>query len=157
MCHQSDGWKNVNHRDRSRRCGITGCHLKNCCRWGLVLWRCARNSPSVCQVNREEEACVKSSVEHQMCRHQGYGGSSRCRIADNYKIKRKIRGLESLGMICSLEELGISDSVVPKEFVRYPNLALKMFQDEVFCLDLDDEIIELSITLTVRTLFLCVE
>ncbi len=39
------------------------------------------------------------------------------RIADNYKIKKgKIRGLESLGMICSLGELGISDSVVPKEF-----------------------------------------
>ena len=39
------------------------------------------------------------------------------RITDNYKIKKgKIRGLESLGMICSLSELGISDSVVPKEF-----------------------------------------
>ena len=36
------------------------------------------------------------------------------RIADNYKNQKKgkIRGLESLGMICSLGELGISDSVV---------------------------------------------
>ena len=33
------------------------------------------------------------------------------RIADNYKIKKgKIRGMESLGMICSLQELGLSDS-----------------------------------------------
>ena len=39
------------------------------------------------------------------------------RIADNYKIKKgKIRGLESLGMICSRGELGMSESVVPKEF-----------------------------------------
>ena len=72
------------------------------------------------------------------------------RIADNYKIKKgKIRGLESLGMICSLGELGISDSVVPKEFADgiqiLPDSAVP--GDEVFpYLDLDDEIIELSIT-----------
>ena len=72
------------------------------------------------------------------------------RIADNYKIKKgKIRGLESLGMICSLGELGISDSVVPKEFADgiqiLPQDAVP--GEEVFSyLDLDDEIIELSIT-----------
>ncbi len=72
------------------------------------------------------------------------------RIADNYKIKKgKIRGLESLGMICSLGELGISDSVVPKEFADgiqiLPEDAVP--GEEVFSyLDLDDEIIELSIT-----------
>lgn len=72
------------------------------------------------------------------------------RIADNYKIKKgKIRGLESLGMICSLGELGISDSVVPKEFSDgiqiLPEEAVP--GDSVFpYLDLDDEIIELSIT-----------
>ena len=39
------------------------------------------------------------------------------RIADNYKIKKgKIRGMESLGMICSLAELGLPDSIIPKEF-----------------------------------------
>ena len=72
------------------------------------------------------------------------------RIADNYKIKKgKLRGLESLGMICSLGELGISDSVVPKEFSDgiqiLPEEAVP--GDSVFpYLDLDDEIIELSIT-----------
>lgn len=72
------------------------------------------------------------------------------RIADNYKIKKgKIRGLESLGMICSLAELGISDSVVPKEFSDgiqiLPEEAVP--GEEVYSyLDLDDEIIELSIT-----------
>lgn len=72
------------------------------------------------------------------------------RIADNYKIKKgKIRGMASLGMICSLQELGISDSVIPKEFADgiqiLPETAVP--GEAVFpYLDLDDQIIELSIT-----------
>lgn len=39
------------------------------------------------------------------------------RIAGNVKIKRgKMRGEASEGMICALQELGFSESVVPKEF-----------------------------------------
>ncbi len=57
------------------------------------------------------------------------------RIADNYKIKKgKIRGLESLGMICSLGELGISDSVVPKELRMESNLPEKQCQVRKFLL-----------------------
>ncbi|WP_203268737.1 phenylalanine--tRNA ligase subunit beta [Streptococcus uberis] len=72
------------------------------------------------------------------------------RIADNYKIKKgKIRGMESLGMICSLQELGLPDAVIPKEFSEgiqiLPDNAIP--GDSIFSyLDLDDEIIELSIT-----------
>ncbi|MGT2887497.1 phenylalanine--tRNA ligase subunit beta [Streptococcus didelphis] len=72
------------------------------------------------------------------------------RIADNYKIKKgKIRGMESLGMICSLEELGLSDAIIPKEFSEgiqiLPDYAKP--GDSIFSyLDLDDSIIELSIT-----------
>lgn len=72
------------------------------------------------------------------------------RIADNYKIKKgKIRGMESLGMICSLQELGLPDSIIPKEFSDgiqiLPEDAVP--GDSIFpYLDLDDEIIELSIT-----------
>ena len=72
------------------------------------------------------------------------------RIADNYKIKKgKIRGMESLGMICSLAELGLPDSIFPKEFADgiqiLPEDAVP--GDSIFpYLDLDDEIIELSIT-----------
>ena len=72
------------------------------------------------------------------------------RIADNYKIKKgKIRGMESLGMICSLQELGLPDSIIPKEFADgiqiLPDHAVP--GNSVFSyLDLDDEIIELSIT-----------
>lgn len=72
------------------------------------------------------------------------------RIADNYKIKKgKIRGMESLGMICSLGELGISDSVVPKEFsdgIQILPDDAEVGQPVFSYLDLDDEIIELSIT-----------
>ncbi|MFV8044232.1 phenylalanine--tRNA ligase subunit beta [Streptococcus pluranimalium] len=72
------------------------------------------------------------------------------RIADNYKIKKgKIRGMESLGMICSLQELGLPESIIPKDFSDgiqiLPEDAVP--GDSIFpYLDLDDEIIELSIT-----------
>lgn len=72
------------------------------------------------------------------------------RIADNYKIKKgKIRGMESLGMICSLQELGLSESIVPKEFSDGIQILPKAAVpgESVFpYLDLDDEIIELAIT-----------
>lgn len=72
------------------------------------------------------------------------------RIADNYKIKKgKIRGMESLGMICSLQELGLPESIIPKEFSDgiqiLPENAVPG-DSIVPYLDLDDEIIELSIT-----------
>ena len=72
------------------------------------------------------------------------------RIADNYKIKKgKIRGMESLGMICSLAELGLPDSIIPKEFADGIQILSEdaVPGDSIFpYLDLDDEIIELSIT-----------
>ena len=106
----------------------------------------------VCQVNVGEEAlrqivCGAPNVRAGIKVIVALPGA---RIADNYKIKKgKIRGLESLGMICSLVELGISDSIVPKEFSEgiqiLPEEAVP--GDLVFpYLDLDDEIIELSIT-----------
>ncbi|WP_247936025.1 phenylalanine--tRNA ligase subunit beta [Streptococcus constellatus] len=106
----------------------------------------------VCQVNVGEEAlrqivCGAPNVRAGIKVMVALPGA---RIADNYKIKKgKIRGLESLGMICSLGELGISDSIVPKEFSEgiqiLPEEAVP--GDLVFpYLDLDDEIIELSIT-----------
>ena len=106
----------------------------------------------VCQVNVGEEevrqiVCGATNVRAGIKVMVALPGA---RIADNYKIKKgKIRGLESLGMICSLGELGISDSVVPKEFADgiqiLPQDAVP--GEEVFSyLDLDDEIIELSIT-----------
>lgn len=106
----------------------------------------------VCQVNVGEEAlrqivCGAPNVRAGIKVMVALPGA---RIADNYKIKKgKIRSLESLGMICSLGELGISDSIVPKEFSEgiqiLPEEAVP--GDSAFpYLDLDDEIIELSIT-----------
>ena len=106
----------------------------------------------VCQVNVGEEeprqiVCGAPNVRAGIKVMVALPGA---RIADNYKIKKgKIRGLESLGMICSLGELGISDSVVPKEFSDGIQIlpADAVPGEPVFSyLDLDDEIIELSIT-----------
>lgn len=72
------------------------------------------------------------------------------RITGNVKIKKgKMRGQASNGMICSLQELGYADSVIPKEYadgIYYlPENATP--GDAVFdYLDMDDNIIELSIT-----------
>lgn len=72
------------------------------------------------------------------------------RIAGNVKIKKgKMRGVVSQGMICSLEEIGFSNSVVPKEYADgimvLPEEA-PAGMDIVEYLKLDDPIIELDIT-----------
>ncbi|ENZ5627546.1 phenylalanine--tRNA ligase subunit beta [Enterococcus hirae] len=72
------------------------------------------------------------------------------RIAGNVKIKKgKMRGQVSNGMICALQEIGYPDSVVPKEYAEgiyyLPQEAVN--GEPVFSyLDMDDSIIELSIT-----------
>ena len=72
------------------------------------------------------------------------------RIADNYKIKKgKIRGVESLGMLCALDEIGIDEKINPMKhedgIFEMPSDA--KVGDSIFpYLDMDDEIIELSIT-----------
>ncbi|MHC5248049.1 phenylalanine--tRNA ligase subunit beta [Enterococcus sp. LJL90] len=72
------------------------------------------------------------------------------RIAGNVKIKKgKMRGQVSNGMICSLQELGYSDSVIPKEFADgiYYLPQDAVVGTEVFSyLEMDDAIIDLSIT-----------
>lgn len=72
------------------------------------------------------------------------------RIAGNVKIKKgKMRGQVSNGMICSLQEIGFSDSVVPKEFADgiYYLPTDAVAGEAVFpYLDMDDTIIDLSVT-----------
>lgn len=72
------------------------------------------------------------------------------RIVDNIKIKKsKMRGEVSNGMICSLEEIGYADSVIPKAYaegIYYLPQEAKA-GDAVFpYLEMDDALIELSIT-----------
>lgn len=72
------------------------------------------------------------------------------RITGNVKIKKgKMRGEVSNGMICSLQELGYSDNVIPKEFadgIYYLPEDAKVGEPVFSYLDMDDSIIELSIT-----------
>lgn len=106
----------------------------------------------ICQVNIGEEdlsqiVCGAPNVAAGMNVIVALPGS---RIAGNTKIKKgKMRGVVSNGMICSLEELGYSDAIVPKEYSDgiyvLPTDAIP--GDEVFSyLDMDDSVIELSIT-----------
>lgn len=72
------------------------------------------------------------------------------RIGGNVKIKRsKMRGVESEGMICALDEIGFSKDVVPKEWAD----GIYVFDDDVPVgepiykyLGMDDPIIDLDVT-----------
>ncbi|SFG08145.1 phenylalanyl-tRNA synthetase beta subunit [Halobacillus alkaliphilus] len=71
-------------------------------------------------------------------------------LPGNFKIKKtKLRGEESNGMICSLQELGIDEKDVPKEFADgifvFPE-DVKAGADALSLLNLDDKIIELGLT-----------
>lgn len=72
------------------------------------------------------------------------------RIAGNVKIKRgKMRGEVSEGMICALQELGFSESVVPKEFADGIYVLPEDAKpgDPVFgYLGMDETVIDLDIT-----------
>ena len=74
------------------------------------------------------------------------------RIANNQKIKRsKMRGEESQGMICSLQEIGFDETVVPEEFKNgiyvFPDEVTVSLGDDVYgYLGMDDTILDFDIT-----------
>ncbi|GCF93629.1 phenylalanine--tRNA ligase beta subunit [Enterococcus florum] len=107
---------------------------------------------SICQVDIGEEelsqiVCGAPNVKAGIKVIVALPGS---RIAGNVKIKKgKMRGQVSNGMICSLQELGYSDSVIPKEYADgifyMPENAV--VGEPVFSyLEMDDTILDLSIT-----------
>ncbi|MBM7571973.1 phenylalanine--tRNA ligase subunit beta [Aquibacillus albus] len=71
-------------------------------------------------------------------------------LPGNFKIKKaKLRGVESNGMICSLQELGIEEKYVPKEYADgifvFPE-DTEVGADALSLLNLDDAILELGLT-----------
>lgn len=72
------------------------------------------------------------------------------RIADNVKIKKgKMRGEESLGMICALQEIGFSENVVPKPYLNgiyVFNEPLEPGSDALAALGMHDAILDFEIT-----------
>ncbi|MFS0865213.1 phenylalanine--tRNA ligase subunit beta [Fredinandcohnia sp. 179-A 10B2 NHS] len=71
-------------------------------------------------------------------------------LPGNFKIKKaKLRGEESNGMICSLQELGIESKLVSKEYAEgifvFPH-DVEPGTDALQQLNLDDEVLELGLT-----------
>lgn len=71
-------------------------------------------------------------------------------LPGDFKIKKsKVRGIESCGMLCSLQELGIPESFVPEEFkngIFIFDENAQVGENPLAYLGLDDTIIELGLT-----------
>ncbi|WP_283678245.1 phenylalanine--tRNA ligase subunit beta [Lentilactobacillus sp. Marseille-Q4993] len=106
----------------------------------------------VCQVDVGEEeplqiVCGAPNVAEDQKVIVALPGS---RIGGNVKIKRsKMRGVVSNGMICGLDEIGISKDLVPKEWAD----GIYVFEDDAKIgddvysyLGLDDPVIDLDVT-----------
>lgn len=71
-------------------------------------------------------------------------------LPGGFKIKKsKIRGVESFGMICSLEELGMEHKFIPTEYsegIYYFNKEVKPGDNPLKLLNFDDDVLELGLT-----------
>ena len=71
-------------------------------------------------------------------------------LLDGFKIKKaKIRGIESCGMICSLDELGLEHKYVPEEYqngIYYFKNKVEVGSHPLEVLDFDDLVLDLAVT-----------
>ena len=71
-------------------------------------------------------------------------------LLDGFKIKKaKIRGIESCGMICSLDELGLEHKYVPEEYqnrIYYFKNKVEVGSDPLKALDFDYIVLDLAVT-----------
>ncbi|MDD3171100.1 MAG: phenylalanine--tRNA ligase subunit beta [Bacilli bacterium] len=106
---------------------------------------------SICQVD------VKKEVLQIVCGAPNVASGQYVIVAvsgavlpGDFKIKKsKIRGVESNGMICSLQELGMEKKYVPEKYqsgIYYFEKEVEAGDDPLKALNFSDEIIDLSIT-----------
>lgn len=105
----------------------------------------------ICQVNIGEEVTqIVCGAPNVATGQKVIVALPGARIVDNVKIKKgKMRGEASNGMLCALEEIGISESVTPKEYADgiyiLPDSAVP--GDSVFdVLGMNDALLDLAIT-----------
>lgn len=101
----------------------------------------------VLQVDVNEEALVQIVTGATNCYVNAYAPIVRKngRIADGTKIKKgRLRGVESFGMLCSLEELGFDENVVPKEF--FDNIYILNSEEDQYSVghDFGDQVTEIK-------------
>ncbi|RLQ91919.1 phenylalanine--tRNA ligase subunit beta [Planomicrobium sp. Y74] len=106
---------------------------------------------SICQVNvGEETAQIICGAPNIAAGQNVIVARPGARLPGGMKIKKaKLRGEESNGMICSLQELGIEGKLVPKAYAEgiyvLPENA-EVGSDVITNFDLDDTVLELGLT-----------
>ncbi|MDK6421975.1 phenylalanine--tRNA ligase subunit beta, partial [Aerococcus urinae] len=110
------------------------------------------DSLHVCQVDvgQEESLQIVCGAPNVAAGQKVIVALHGARVAGNQKIKKgKLRGQESNGMLCSLQELGFNENVIPKEFANgimiLPEDA-PLGQDIKDYLHLEDTVLDLDIT-----------
>lgn len=106
----------------------------------------------ICQVDvgEEEPVQIVCGAPNAAVGKKVITALSGARVADNMKIKKsKMRGVQSNGMLCALDEIGYPKDVVPKEWadgIYFLPEDAKLGDDVYKYIGMDDELIDLDVT-----------